>query len=203
MLPVAGKPMLEHIIERARAQGFRHFVLAVHYLGHLVEDHFGDGGPWQVQIDYLHEQSPLGTAGALSLLRPRPEVPFVVSNGDVLTDIHYGALLDFHCRQHAVATMAVRQHESQCPYGVVRTKGVEIMGFEEKPVTTVLVNAGIYVLDPSAIGHLCEDHHCDMPALFERLRDQRMRTLAYPMHEPWVDVGRPEDYTSVQSTSKS
>jgi dTDP-glucose pyrophosphorylase len=202
MLPVAGKPMLEHIIERARAQGFRRFVLAVHYLGHLIEEYFGDGGRWQVHIDYLHEQTPLGTAGALTLLNPHPEHPFVVSNGDVLTDIHYGALLDFHSRQNAVATMAVRQHEWQYPYGVVRTRGVEIIGFEEKPVTTALVNAGIYVLDPSAIELLSGIDRCDMPTLFERLRDQNKRTLVYPMHEPWLDVGRPEDYASAQDARK-
>ena len=108
LLPVGGKPMLEHIIERAKTDGFQHFVLAIHYLGHMIEDHFGDGSRWQVKIEYLREESPLGTAGALGLLTPRPEYPFVVSNGDVLTDIRYGELLDFHCRHGATATMAVR-----------------------------------------------------------------------------------------------
>ncbi len=198
MLPVAGKPMLEHIVERARGQGFRRFVFAVHYLGHVIEEHFGAGERWQIQIDYLREQSPLGTAGALSLLDPRPEHPFVVSNGDVLTDIHYGELLDFHARHGAAATMAVRQHEWQYPFGVVRTRGVEITGFEEKPVTSALVNAGIYVLDPNAIDCLIAAERCDMPMLFERLREKGGRTVVYPMHEPWLDVGKPEDYLAVQ-----
>lgn len=134
LLPVAGKPMLEHIIARARLHGFSHFILAVHYLGHLIEDYFGNGERLQVQIDYLREQSPLGTAGALSLLDPHPPAPFVVTNCDVITDIDYGALLDFHIRQGATATMAVRLHEWQHPFGVVQTNGVDIVGFEEKPI---------------------------------------------------------------------
>lgn len=193
MLPVGGKPMLEHIIERARADGFARFVLAVHYLGHMIEDHFGDGSRWQVRIDYLREQSPLGTAGAIRLLEPRPEEPFLVSNGDVLTDIRYGELLDYHCRHGAVATMAVRQHEWQHPFGVVRTEGVDIAGFEEKPITRTYINAGVYVLEPSAYDLLSPGEPCDMPTLFSRLQQSPARTIVYPMHEPWLDVGRDDD----------
>lgn len=194
LLPVAGKPMLEHIIDRAKLEGFNHFVLAIHYLGHMIEDYFGDGARMQVRIDYLREQSPLGTAGALGLLAPRPQVPFVVTNGDVLTDIRYSELLDFHIRHDAVATMAVRVHEWQHPYGVVQTQGVDIVGFEEKPVARTHINAGVYVLDPQALGELGVNEHCDMPTLFERLQAKGRRTVAYPMHEPWLDVGRPHDY---------
>ena len=154
LLPVAGKPMLEHIIERAKAEGFEHFVLAIHYLGHMIEEYFGDGSRWRVKIEYLRESSPLGTAGAVGLLDPRPDAPFVVTNGDVLTDIRYGELLDFHCRHGAAATMAVRVHEWQHPFGVVHTQGVEIVGFEEKPVARSHINAGIYVLDPAALDRL-------------------------------------------------
>lgn len=193
LLPVGGKPMLEHIIERAKAEGFHRFVLAVHYLGYMIEDHFGDGSKWQIEIDYLREQVPLGTAGALSLLRQRPDDAFLVTNGDVLTDIRYGELLDFHSRHRAAATMAVRLHEWQHPFGVVKTKGVDIVGFEEKPVSRSHINAGIYVLDPQALDLLGHQAHCDMPTLFERLQHKAERAIVYPMHEPWLDVGRPDD----------
>ena len=193
LLPVAGKPMLEHIIERAKLEGFSHFVLAIHYLGHMIEEHFGNGERMGVRIDYLREQSPLGTAGALGLLNPRPEAAFVVTNGDVITDIRYGELLDFHIRHDAAATMAVRVHEWQHPFGVVQIKGVEIVGFEEKPVARSHINAGVYALDPDALNALAIDARCDMPTLFERLQEQAKRTVAYPMHEPWLDVGRPDD----------
>jgi len=198
LLLVAGKPMLEHIIEHAKLEGFSHFVLAVHYLGNMIEEHFGDGARLGVQIDYLREQSPLGTAGALGLLNPKPDSAFVVTNGDVITDIHYGELLDFHLRHNASATMAVRVHEWQHPFGVVQTQGVEIVGFEEKPVARSHINAGVYALDPDALNNLAADARCDMPTLFERLQEQSKRTVAYPMHEPWLDVGRPDDLERVR-----
>lgn len=193
MLLVGGKPMLQHIIERARDEGFEHFVLAVHYLGHMIEEYFGNGEQWGVRIEYLHEKQPLGTGGALSLLTPAPEHPFIVTNGDVLTDVRYGEILDFHERHNATATMAVRIHEWQHPFGVVRTQGVNIISFEEKPLVRSHVNAGIYVIEPRSLSTLSFGEHCDMPTLFERLRAASERTIVYPMHEPWLDVGRPGD----------
>ena len=203
MLPVAGKPMLEHIIERARNDGFRNFVLAIHYLGHMIEDYFSDGSRWDVHINYLREEQPLGTAGALSLLTPRPAAPFVVTNGDLLTDIRYVELLDFHLRCNATATMAVRLHEWQHPFGVVNTNGVDIVGFEEKPITRTHINAGIYVIDPRALDSLATNERCDMPELFTRVMEQRQRAIVYPMHEPWLDVGRPLDYQQVEKELQS
>ena len=141
MLPVLGKPMLEHIIIRAKKQGIQHFVISTHYLGHMIEDYFGDGNNLGVRVDYLREKTPLGTAGAINLLNPRPTVPFLVTNGDVLTDVNYGELLDFHSKNKAEATMAVRAHEWQHPFGVVETKGINIIGFIEKPISITHINA--------------------------------------------------------------
>ncbi len=199
LLPVGGKPILEHIIERAKVEGFSHFVLAIHYLGYMIEDYFGDGERWQVHIDYLREPAPMGTAGALGLLNPRPNAPFIVSNGDVITDIRYSELLDFHARHAAAATMAVRLHEWQHPFGVVQTQGIEIVGFEEKPVARTHINAGVYAIEPGSLDVLDPTESCDMPTLFERLQLKRKRTIAYPMHEPWLDVGRVDDLERAQA----
>ena len=193
MLSVDGKPMVGHIIQRAKSAGFRHFVLAVHHLGHMVENYFGDGSRWHIHIDYLREESPQGTAGAIGLLDPLPKTPFLVTNGDVLTDIRYGELLDYHVTHSATATMAVRMHEWQNPFGVVQTKGVDIVRLEEKPIVRSCVNAGVYVLEPTAIKLLDAREICDMPTLFSRLRASGNRTIVYPMHEPWLDVGRADD----------
>jgi len=201
MLHVADKPMLEHIIERAKLEGFNHFVIAIHYLGEMIESYFGDGKSLGVIIDYLREKKPLGTAGALSLLDPIPEAPFIVTNGDVITDIRYGEMLDFHTRHGAASTMAVRVHEWQHPFGVVQTNGVEIVGFEEKPIARSHINAGIYALDPVALSALTAHEHCDMPTLFERMQNKNQRTVAYPMHEPWLDVGRPDDLVQANKAS--
>lgn len=199
MLPVGGKPMLQHIIERAAAEGFCEFYVSLHYLGQVIEEHFGDGRRWGVNIRYLHETVPLGTAGALANM-PQRDLPFIVTNGDVLTDIHYAEMLEFHLQQKAHATMAVRQHEWQNPFGVVRTQGLSIVGFEEKPVYRSHVNAGIYVLDPQVLEVLPPNEPCDMPTLFSRLAAQGRRTIAFPMHEPWMDVGRPEDLELARSS---
>jgi dTDP-glucose pyrophosphorylase len=201
MLPVGGKPMLEHSIERAKLEGFEHFVLAIHYLGHMIEEHFGDGSRWQVRIDYIRETLPLGTAGALGLLNPRPAAPIVVTNGDLVTDFRYAELLDFHKHHQAAATMAVRMHEWQNPFGVVQTNGVDIVGFEEKPVSRSHINAGIYVLESHALDLIGENEYCDMPTLFMRLQKKSERTIVFPMHEPWLDVGRPNDLEQARGRS--
>lgn len=203
MLPVAGKPMLQHIIDRARGEGFVRIVLTLHYLGGMIEEFFGDGERFGVRIEYVKEESPLGTAGALSLLQPCPDKPFVVTNGDVVTDIRYSELLHFHHRHRAAATMAVRLHEWEHPFGVVHMNGVDIVGFEEKPVSRHHINAGVYALSPCAIQALGKGAACDMPSLFERLQAQGMRTVAFPMHEPWLDVGRSEDLANANQHSPS
>lgn len=193
LLEVAGKPMLQHIIERAQGQGFGRFVISLNYLGDMIRDFFGDGSRFGVTIDYVTEDAPLGTAGALSLLDPRPALPFVVTNGDVLTDVNYWDLIDFCSRHEAKAVMAVKVHEWTNPYGVVEMDGLDITGFTEKPVIRSHINAGVYALQPSALDLLSRGASCNMPTLFDRLRDIGSRTVAYPMHEPWLDVGRPHD----------
>jgi dTDP-glucose pyrophosphorylase len=200
MLPLGDKPMLEHIMNRAINNGFSHFMLAVHHLGHMIEDYFGDGSKLNVSIEYIREQTPLGTAGALGLLKNRPENPFLVTNGDVLTDINYGELLDFHTRNQAIGTMAVRAHEWQHPFGVVQTRGLDIVGFEEKPISRTHINAGVYVLAPEALNVMNAEEICDMPTLFERLQVDGKRTVAYPMHEPWLDVGRQSDLDRAEAS---
>ncbi len=195
MLEVAGKPILEHIVERAIADGFNKFIISLFYLPEVITDYFGNGSKWNCNISYVHEASPLGTAGALSLLNPKPDKPFVVTNGDVLTDVSFSEMLEFHQVNTATATMAVRQHELHNPFGVVRTEGINIIGFEEKPIQRSHVNAGVYVLNADALDLLKRNEICDMPTLFERLNAVGRPTIAYPMHEVWMDVGRPEDLT--------
>jgi len=203
MLPIGGKPMLEHIIEKAKSEGFRHFLISLFYLGHMIEEYFGDGADRGIRIEYVRENSPLGTAGALGLIRQKPTESFIVTNGDVMTDIRYSELLDFHGKHAAAATMSVRLHEWQHPFGVVRTKGVDILGFEEKPLHRSHVNAGIYALRPEALSALQPGEVCDMPTLFTRLSDAGKRIIVYPMHEPWIDVGREEDLARIRGLANT
>jgi len=198
LLSVGGKPILEHIIVRARKEGFINFVIAIHHLGHKIEKYFGDGSSLGVKIDYLREEEPLGTAGALSLLNPRPEIPILVTNGDVLTDIRYGELLDFHVEQNAIGTMAVRSHQIQNPYGVVETNGIEIVGYKEKPSYSSYINAGVYVLNPTLVNRVTPSKPTQMPELFEILQSQNERIVAYLVHEQWHDVGSFETLAEAQ-----
>lgn len=193
MIKVAGKPMLEHIINRARSDGFVKIILSLGYLSEIIEEYFEDGTRFGVQIQYVRENLPLGTAGALSLIKVDNNEPILVTNGDVITDINYGNLLDFHIKHDATATMAVANYEWTHPFGVVNTSGLKINGFQEKPVFTTLVNAGVYVLSNEAINTLLPNVYCDMPDLFENLRVNNGQIYAYPIHEQWMDVGRPSD----------
>lgn len=201
MLLVGDKPMLQHIIERAISEGFDHFLLSVNYLANVIKDYFGDGSNFGVKIEYIHEDLPLGTAGSLSLISKMINEPFVVTNGDVLSGIQYSDLLEFHNRQKSVATMAVRSYEWQNPFGVVHIDGLSIVGFEEKPVTRSHINAGIYALSPVALQELNYGETCDMPTLFERLQAKSHKTIVYPMHEPWLDVGRQDDLSAANKLS--
>ena len=200
LLPIAGRPILEHIIERAKNQGFTNFVLAINYLGHMIEDYFGDGDKFGVKIQYLRENLPLGTAGGLSLLDPKPDSSFIVTNGDVITEINYVELLNFHHQNSASATMAVRGYEWQNPFGVVETQGLEIIGFEEKPITRSYINAGVYALEPSALSLLGKSEPCDMPTLLKRLQEKSKLVIAFPVHEQWIDIGQPIQFE--QATDK-
>jgi len=193
MIKVAGKPIMEHLIHRAKLEGFNHFVIAIHHFGNVIEEYFGDGKRLDVKIEYLRELTPLGTAGALRLLNPRPDMPFIVTNADVMTDVHYAQLLDFHNLYEATATMAVRIHELQNSFGIVKTKGIDIIGLEEKPVSRNYINAGVYALSPDSLDEIEINTIFDMTTLFECLMKKDKRTIAFPMHETWIDVGRPDD----------
>lgn len=199
MLEVAGKPMLEHILENLLGQGFTRFCLCLNYLGDRIAGYFGDGARWGARIRYVREEKRLGTAGALALLDPPPVRPFLVVNGDVLTRVSYRHFLEFHHRHRAAATVAVRSYEIQLPYAVVEVEEHRVAALVEKPVKTWLVNAGIYCLNPELIALVPRGEPLDMPDLLERARQAGHVIAAFPVHEEWLDVGRPDDYRAAQS----
>lgn len=200
MVQIAGKPIIEHIILQAKEEGFSNFVISLHHMGEVIRDYFGDGSNHDVNIDYLLEDSPLGTAGSLSLLESIPSEPLLITNGDVLTNMFYSSMLEFHQEHNASATMAVHVNESQNPFGVVEVEGIEIVGYLEKPVTRSLVNSGVYVLEPNSIALLDYAKPCDMPTLFQKVKDSGNKAIVYPIHETWIDIGNPEDFRSASIT---
>ena len=194
LLRVGPKPILQTILEAFIEHGFSRFYLSVNYLAEQVEEHFGDGSKWGVEIDYLREKERLGTAGALSLLPEAPEAPFFVMNGDLLTRLNFANVLDFHTQNGAAATMCVREYEMQVPYGVIDTESHRILDIREKPTERYLVNGGVYVLDPSALALIPEGQRFDMPDLFNRLIGQEKTVSAFPIREYWMDIGQPDDF---------
>ncbi len=193
MLSVGGRPLLQRIVEQFIDAGFRRFLISVNYLAEKIEAHFLDGGPLGVDIDYLRETKRLGTAGCLSLLPERPQEPIFVMNGDILTDIDFAAMLRFHEDTGAVATMALNTYRTEVPYGVVELDGHRIAGVREKPELSFFVNAGVYVLSPEALDRVPDDAFLDMPTLFDGLREEGAVVSGFPLHEYWIDIGRPTD----------
>jgi len=194
MLHVGGKPILQTIIEKFASYGFVNIVMCVNYKSHIIQDHFGDGSKFGVKIEYVLEETRMGTAGALSLLNEKPDAPFFVMNGDLLTNVNFEHLLDVPQGNNAVATMCVREYDFQVPYGVVNVVDGKIRSIEEKPVQKFFVSAGIYMLDPKTIDLIPENEFYDMPTLFEKLIAMDENTVSFPLREYWLDIGRIEEY---------
>lgn len=193
LLEVGSKPILETIIETFIDYGFKRFYLSVNYKAEMLREYFDDGSKWGVEIDYISEDKAMGTAGPLSLLPEKPERPFIVMNGDLLTKVNFQQLLDFHNEHHAKATVCVREYDFQIPYGVVSMDKFRLTGIEEKPVHRFFVNAGIYVLAPEVIELIPAQTRFDMTELLERCLNKHHETVAFPIREYWMDIGRIDD----------
>lgn len=189
MLPVNGKPILEHILRRAIESGFENFVFSINYLGEQIESYFGDGSEFGVRISYIRENKPLGTAGSLRQLILDNTLPFLVTNGDVLTDLEYSSFLDFHQYQSTLLSVAVRNFEWQNPFGVIEVNESTISKYTEKPIMSSYINAGVYVFSPEILAHFPQEDRFDMSDLILKLLEDGIRISAYPMHENWLDVG--------------
>ena len=194
MLRVGSRPLLETIVRGYSAQGFRRFYFAVNYKAEQIEQYFGDGSAFGVEVRYLREQQRMGTAGALSLLPQTPAQPIVVTNADLLTKEDFGYMLDQHGDSGADATMAVREYEMQVPFGVVRERDGHIESIEEKPVQRFTVSAGIYVLSPHVLELVPRSAFFDMPSLFETATAQGLRARCHRIDGYWLDIGRLPDY---------
>ncbi|MGB6064901.1 MAG: nucleotidyltransferase family protein [Desulfomonilaceae bacterium] len=193
MLPVGDKPLLERIIGQLRESGIRSVHVATHYKKEIIEQYFGDGRSYGVQMNYVGEGEPLGTAGALCHLADCQE-PLLVINGDVLTSVDFRAMMNFHEDHSAHMTIAVKQYNIEVPYGVIETNGVEITGISEKPVISQFVNAGIYLLSPGVCSLIPEGQRYDIPDLVRRLLQENYRVVSFPVREYWQDIGKLEDY---------
>lgn len=201
MLPVDGRPILEHVIEQLRNAGIKRISVTTHFLPQSIKEHFADGRAFGVDIDYICEDRPLGTAGALGLMEP-PDRTILVINGDILTRVNFHAMFAFHREHGADLTVAVRQHDVQIPFGVVEADDVYITRLREKPVYSFSVNAGIYLLEPRACGMIPRGKPFDMTDLIDHLLTQGHPVVGFPIVEYWSDIGVPDSYEQAQKDIK-
>lgn len=203
MLHVGEKPMLEHLIEQFIAFGFHDFYISTHYMPEQIRDHFGAGERWGVSIQYVHEEEPLGTGGALGLLpKTLPKLPLIMMNGDVLTKVDFTKLLERHEQQGFDATMCVRELEHQISFGVVESENNLITAMIEKPVYRYRINTGIYVLSPECVAAVGIDSKIDLPTLLEQRIEQQKKVGIYASYDYWLDIGRMADYHKAQQDIK-
>lgn len=194
MLKVGDKPILETIILNFKKYGFTEIILSVSYKSEIIENYFGNGSKFGVNIEYVHEEKRMGTAGALSLIREKLSEPFFVMNGDLLTNINFEHMMNYHVANNSIATMGVREYDFQVPYGVVNVDGIDIKSIEEKPVHNFYVSGGVYVLDSKVLDFIPQNEFFDMPTLFEKVIEQNLKSISFPIREYWLDIGRMEEF---------
>jgi NDP-sugar pyrophosphorylase family protein len=196
LLHVGLKPILETIIDQLISYGFYNFIISTHFKAEMIKEYFGNGDKWGVSIQYVHEEKPLGTAGAIGLLpKNLPDIPIIMMNGDILTRVDFLAMLDFHIKSNAIATMGTRQFDYQVPYGVIESnENNSISSIIEKPVQKYFINAGIYVLDAKVRSLISGNDYLDMPQFLESQIKSKQLVNSFPIHEYWIDIGRVSEF---------
>jgi dTDP-glucose pyrophosphorylase len=199
MLKVGGKPILQTIVEGFAKSGFTNISMCLGYKSNIIKNFFQDGGEFGVNIDYVVEDKRMGTAGALTLLTKKLDKPFFVMNGDLLTNVDYENMLDFHSSNDSKATMCVRKYDIEVPYGVVSTINEEITSIKEKPIHRFFVNAGIYLLEPGCVDLIPKGEFYDMPSLFDKLISNNEKVVSFPLKEYWIDIGQMDDFNQAHN----
>ena len=195
MLEINGKPILHSIIDGFTKSGFFDFYISTHYLANVITDYFEDGKRFGVSIKYVHEEIPLGTGGALALLpKDLPDLPIIMINGDVVTDLDYEGLMRYHESGDCDATICVREFTYKVPFGVIKTdERNRVVDMVEKPEHKSLINAGIYVIDPSIVKSVSSDIYTDMPTALTLCKEKGSSIQVFPIYENWLDIGQHDD----------
>jgi NDP-sugar pyrophosphorylase family protein len=197
LMPVGDRPVLDIVIRQLKAHGFERITIATGHLAELIEAFFRDGDKYGIPIDYFREDEPLGTVGALALIAELEE-PFLVMNGDVLTDIDYAGFLATHCASDASATIATTHRDVQITLGVLQfgeeDDTTRLTGYIEKPKIAYEVSMGVYAFDPTVIGHIDAGRRLDFPELVHRMLGAGQVVRAWRSDDYWLDIGRHEDY---------
>lgn len=200
MLKVGDKPILENIIEQFISSGFYNFYISTHYLNEQIEQYFGDGSRFGIKIQYINEDFPLGTAGAIALLPDEAKQQhLIMMNGDLLTQVKFDDMLDYHINEHANISVAVRDYQIQVPFGVIQHTMGLITEIKEKPVENYFINAGIYCISPNVLRSVKLNSVLDMPTLIDQQLSQSNKVTMFPIHEYWLDIGHLNDFERAQT----
>lgn len=195
LMPIGDKAILEIVVEQLKENGFKDIIMSIGHLGELIMAFFGDGSKYGVDINYTKEDKPLGTAGPLSLIREEVESPFLMMNGDVLTNLNYSALMDYHNRKGTIATVALNKRVVNIDFGVTEIdEENKIVGYKEKPVIDYLVSMGVYIFNPEVLDYVENDTYYDLPDLINRLINNGEKVNGYVFDGYWLDIGRHDDY---------
>lgn len=203
LLPVGGRPILALITEQLRRHGIETIYISINYHAEKIRKHFADHPVPGVNIIFIEEEKFLGTAGSLSLLPERPTEPFILMNGDILSPVNFGNLLEFHNMGAKPLTVCTREFNFQIPYGVLQLRGDELLDIEEKPSHSIFINAGVYVLEPAMLEHVVAGQRLDMPDLIKMAINSLGGVSCYPVSEFWLDIGNPHDYSKARDSFAS
>jgi NDP-sugar pyrophosphorylase family protein len=198
LMPIVDMPILEIVLKQLKSCGFTEIVIAVGHLAELIKAYFGDGAGLGISIEYVLEATPLGTAGPLGNIDGLSET-FLVMNGDILTDLDYGKLVDDHRAGGSIMTIATHKRTVKIDFGVLETVDGYVSEYIEKPTLDYLVSMGVYVMEPAVRDHLKRGEYLDLPDLVRLLLASGARVRAYPFDGRWLDIGRQDDFIEAQS----
>lgn len=200
LMPLGDRPVLEVLMERLVAHGITDITISLGHMAELIKAYFEQKPQWKekIRLRFVQESVPLGTAGALSLV-PDLQKTFIVMNGDLLTDLNFSDLLEFHRKSSATLTIAAHRREIKIDLGVLEVNEMRrVTGYKEKPVSSLEVSMGIYVYEPKALQWIRPGEPLDLPELVLKLIKAGEPVCAYPSHCQWLDIGRPDDYRQAQ-----
>lgn len=199
LLHVGDKPILFTLLDQLVAAEFDPIYLTLNYKADMIIDAVSKVDRYAERVRYIHEKERLGTAGALSLLPERPQQPFLVLNGDLLTKVGLNELLRFHSFERNLITMALKEERFTIPYGVATVEGTRVVSLKEKPDQLAFINAGVYIVDPVILDRIAPEKYLDMPDVVDELISADLRVGSFPIHEYWLDIGQPEQLQAAQA----
>lgn len=195
LMPVGDRPILEIIVDQLRKADFSEIIITTGHLEEMVRAFFGDGGKFGITLSYSKEDQPLGTAGPLNLIRDQLTETFLLMNGDVLTDMDFPAMIEYHKSRKATATISLTQRKVDIDYGVVEVdEDLIFTRWKEKPTIQYLVSMGIYLLEPESLTYMPVSGFFNLPDLIVKLKAEQKTVAGYLHKGHWLDIGRPDDY---------